>query len=289
MSGQILESRDVSYRYPGEIVGLDGATLALHPGEKVALLGPNGCGKTTLLLHLCGVLRPQQGDIWLNGKPVEYTRAGLRELRRLVGTVLQDADEQLFAASVYQDVSFGPLNLELPEAEVRQRVEESLVSLGIEDLADRPPHRLSLGQKKRAALAGVVAMQPQVILLDEPTAGLDPVGAAALLAILDGLQRSGTQITFATHDVDLAYGWADRVAVLCRGRVMAFGPTDEVFRRRDLLDTAKLRVPWVLNLSDALRAAGVWPTGKSLPRSPDALLERLATSRRCPRANDLRL
>ena len=188
MSGQILEAHDVSYRYPGEIVGLDGATLALNPGEKVALLGPNGCGKTTLLLHLCGVLRPQQGSIWLNGQPVEYTRAGLRELRRLVGTVLQDADEQLFAASVYQDVSFGPLNLALPESEVRQRVEEALVSLGIDGLADRPPHRLSLGQKKRAALAGVVAMRPQVILLDEPTAGLDPVGAVTLLAILDGLQ-----------------------------------------------------------------------------------------------------
>jgi cobalt/nickel transport system ATP-binding protein len=277
VSEPTLETREVRYRYPGGVVGLDGATLALNPGEKVALLGPNGCGKTTLLLHLCGALRPQQGEVRLNGRPVEYTRAGLRELRRLVGTVLQDADEQLFAASVYQDVSFGPLNLGLSEAEVRQWVEEALVSLGIEDLADRPPHRLSLGQKKRAALAGVVAMKPQVIVLDEPTAGLDPAGIAALLTILDGLQGNGTQITFATHDVDFAYGWADRVAVLCRGQVVAFGPPDDLFRCRDLLDTAKLRAPWVVDVGDALRAAGVWPKGTSLPRSPDAFRERLVT------------
>jgi cobalt/nickel transport system ATP-binding protein len=194
--------------------------------------------------------------------------------------VLQDADEQLFAGSVYEDVSFGPLNLGLPEPEVRQRVEESLAALGIADLADRPPHRLSLGQKKRAALAGVVAMRPQVILLDEPTSGLDPAGVAALLAILDGLQRRGTQITFATHDIDLAYGWADQVAVLGRGRVVAFGQPDDVFRRRDLLDTAGLRAPWMVEVGDALRAAGVWPPGDPEPRSADAFLARLATCRR---------
>ena len=151
--------------------------------------------------------------------------------------------------------------------------------MGIEQLADRPPHRLSLGQKKRAALAGVVAMKPKVILLDEPTAGLDPAGVEALLAILDGLQRGGTQITFATHDVDLAYGWADRVAVLCSGRIVASGPPDEVFRCRDLLDTAKLRAPWIVEVSDALLATGAWPKGEPLPRSPDAFLKRLETLR----------
>ena len=286
MNEPALEVREVRYHYPGGVAGLDGLTLALNPGEKVALLGPNGCGKTTLLLHLCGALRPQEGEVWLNGRPVEYTRAGLRELRGFVGTALQDPDEQLFAGNVYQDVSFGPLNLGLSESEVRQRVDEALILLGIEHLADRPPHRLSLGQKKRAALAGVLAMKPHVILLDEPTAGFVPAGVEALLAILEGLQRGGTQITFATHDVDLAYGWADRVAVLCGGRIAACGTPDTVFRCRDLLDSAKLRVPWIVEVGDALVAAGAWPTGDPVPRSPDAFLKRLAAFRG-PEVNSL--
>jgi cobalt/nickel transport system ATP-binding protein len=287
VSEPILEVREVRYHYAGGVAGLNGLTLALSPGEKVALLGPNGCGKTTLLLHLCGALRPQEGEVWLRGHPVEYTRAGLRALRGLVGTALQDPDEQLFAGTVYQDVSFGPLNMGLSESEVRQRVEEALASLDIEQLADRPPHRLSLGQKKRAALAGVVAMKPQVILLDEPTAGLDPAGVEALLAILEGLQRGGTQITFATHDVDLAYGWADRVAVLCSGQIVACGPPENVFLCRDLLEAAKLRVPWIVDVGHALLAAGTWPKGESMPRSPNAFLNRLATLRE-PKGDSLK-
>jgi cobalt/nickel transport system ATP-binding protein len=276
VSESILEVREVHYHYPGGIVGLDGATLKLNPPGKIALLGPNGCGKTSLLLHLCGALRPKQGEVWFNGRPIEYSRAGLRELRQQVGTVLQDADEQLFAASVYQDVSFGPLNLGLSESEVRQRVEESLALLKIEDLADRPPHRLSLGQKKRAALAGVVAMRPRVMILDEPTAGLDPGGVIDLLAILDRMHQGGTQIVFATHDVEFAYAWADEVGVLCRGRVLAFGPTDDLFRRRDLLETANLRSPWLVGVGDMLRKADIWPADEPVPRSGNEFLKRMA-------------
>jgi cobalt/nickel transport system ATP-binding protein len=275
----VLEARGVRSLYPGGIVGLDGASLTLHAGEKLALLGPNGSGKTTLLLHLCGVLPPSEGEIRLEGRPLDYTRAGLRELRRMVGTVLQDADEQLFAPSVYEDVSFGPLNLGLAEAEVRLRVDEALAQFGIADLADRPPHRLSLGQKKRAALAGVVAMHPRVILLDEPTAGLDPAGAAETLAVLELLHRGGTQITFATHDVDLAYGWADRVAVLGGGRVLACGPPQDILRRSDLLETARLRIPTVAAMVDSLQALGLWPADAAPPRSLEALQDCLEQMR----------
>ena len=279
MSTPILEACELHYCYPGRVVGLEAASLALNPSEKVALLGPNGCGKTTLLLHLCGALCPQKGQIRLNGKPVQYTREGMRELRRSVGTVVQDPDDQLFAANVYQDVSFGPLNLGLSEQEVRQRVDEALFSLGIEELASRPPHRLSLGQKKRVALAGVMAMRPSAILLDEPTAGLDPAGVETLLSILDRLQNQGTQITFSTHDVDLAYGWAHQIVVLRNGRVATSGPPSEVFLRQDILGEARLRSPWVLGVADSLRTAGLWPCDELPARSPQAFLEQLATLR----------
>ena len=276
-----LDVCDVRFHYSGGVHGLDGAALTLQPGEKIALLGPNGCGKTTLLLHLCGVLRPRSGEVRLFGKPVEYTKAGLRELRRNVGTVLQDADEQLFAGTVYQDVSFGPVNLKLPESEVRQRVDEALHSLGITELGERPPSRLSLGQKKRAALAGVVAMRPKVIVLDEPTAGLDPAGVVELLEILDRLQRDGTTIAFATHDVDLAYNWADRVAVMNRGRVEAVGRPVEIFFQQELLDRARLQTPWMVSVIAALRRAGVWPAGESPPHSVAELLKRLEELAAC--------
>jgi cobalt/nickel transport system ATP-binding protein len=279
VSNPILEACELHYCYPGGVVGLDDATLVLNPGEKVALLGPNGCGKTTLLLHLCGALRPQRGRLRLHGKPVEYSREGMRELRRCVGTVVQDPDDQLFAASAYQDVSFGPLNLGLSEQEVRQRVEEALASLGIEELASRPPHRLSLGQKKRVALAGVIAMRPSAILLDEPTAGLDPAGVETLLAILDRLQGLGTQITFSTHDVDLAYGWAHQIVVLRNGRVATSGAPSEVFRRRDILDEARLRSPWVVGVTESLRTAGIWPFGEAPARTAQAFLRQLANLR----------
>jgi cobalt/nickel transport system ATP-binding protein len=279
VSTPILEACELHYCYPGGVVGLEDASLALIPGEKVALLGPNGCGKTTLLLHLCGALRPQRGQIRLHGQPVQYSREGMRELRRCVGAVVQDPDDQLFATSVYQDVSFGPLNLGLSEQEVRQRVEEALSSLGIEELAPRPPHRLSLGQKKRVALAGVMAMQPSAILLDEPTAGLDPAGVETLLNILDRFQSQGTQITFSTHDVDLAYGWAHQIVVLRNGRVATSGPPPEVFRRQDILNEARLRSPWVVGVTDSLRTAGIWPGEASPARSTRAFLEQLATLR----------
>ena len=279
MSNPILEACGLHYCYPGGVVGLEDVTLTLNPGEKVALLGPNGCGKTTLLLHLCGALRPQKGQIRLHGHAVEYSREGMRELRRCVGTVVQDPDDQLFAASVYQDVSFGPLNLGLGEQEVRQRVEDALVSLEIEELAARPPHRLSLGQKKRVALAGVMAMRPSAILLDEPTAGLDPAGVETLLSTLDRFQSSGTQITFSTHDVDMAYGWAHQIVVLRNGRVATSGPPAEVFRRQDILDEARLRSPWVVGVTDSLQRAGLWPGDVTPAHSTRAFLEQLATLR----------
>ncbi len=193
MSDPALEARDIGFDYPGGIAALTALNLTIARGRRLAILGPNGAGKTTLLLHLNGTLRPKTGGIFLNGAPGGYSRGGLRAWRGTVGLVLQKPDDQLFSASVRQDISFGPLNLGLPEDAVRARV------------VDHPTHMLSFGQKKRVAIAGIMAMRPAVLVLDEPIARLDPSGERHLLKALDGLHQAGTTLVFSTHDIDFAW------------------------------------------------------------------------------------
>ena len=236
----LIRTEALGYVWPGGVPALEGLELTIEKGRRLAILGPNGAGKTTLLLHLNGTLKPTSGRILLDGVPVGYDRAGLGAWRRRVGLVLQDADDQLFAPSVFEDVSFGPLNLDLPEAEVRARVDEALAALGIADLASRPTHMLSFGQKKRAAIAGAVAMRPEVLLLDEPTAGLDARSAKRLLATLADLEAQGTTLVFTTHDVDMALRFADDAALFHHGRVIARGEAREVLTDVALMDRAGL-------------------------------------------------
>lgn len=241
MGGVILAARGLAYRYPGGEGGLRGIDLEVPRGLRLALLGANGAGKSTLLLHLNGTLRPERGEVHLLGRAMGYGRADLAEWRRRVGLVLQDPDDQLFSASVYQDVSFGPLNLGLAEGAARERVEEALAAMEIGDLRDRPTHLLSFGQKKRAAIAGVLAMRPEVLLLDEPLAGLDPEGAERLLDLLERLHRAGTTLVLATHDLDLARSWADEAVVLHEGAVAGRGAPGPLLEDAALLARARLR------------------------------------------------
>lgn len=273
----MLSAIDVGYCYPGGIAALESVSLAIQPGRKLALLGANGAGKTTFLLHLNGLLRPQRGEMRLDGLPAGYDRRALKAWRQRVGLVLQDPNDQLFAATVYEDVSFGPLNLGLAATATHQRIEAALAALDIADLADRPTHMLSLGQKKRVAIAGVVAMAPDILILDEPTAGLDGDGAVRLLSLLDELHRQGTTIVVATHDTDLALEWADDAAVFCRARLDRAGPVAEVLADRALLSRAALRRPWAIDLGEILVSDG---DAADRPRSRaevlDALRRRLA-------------
>ncbi|WP_168583645.1 energy-coupling factor ABC transporter ATP-binding protein [Gephyromycinifex aptenodytis] len=250
MSHQSLRARDVHFSY-GEAPVLRGAELDIAGGTRLALLGANGSGKTTLLRVLSGAVEPGQGEVLLDEKPIAYNRAGLRHHRQNVQLVLQDPDDQLFSADVRRDISFGPLNLGLSTAETSERVDEALELLAITDLADRPVHQLSYGQRKRAAIAGAVAMRPCLLLLDEPTAGLDPVGVQEVFAALRRLEERATTVVLATHDVDLALAWAHQCAVVEGGRVVQGDPV-EVLDRADLLDRARLRRPWVLELAERL-------------------------------------
>jgi cobalt/nickel transport system ATP-binding protein len=275
----LLETSGLVYSYPGGVLALNGLNLKVKRGRRLAILGPNGAGKTTLLLHLNGTLRPASGQVLLDGAAVSYSRAGLSAWRRRVGLVLQDADDQLFAASVAEDVSFGPLNLGLSEHEARLRVEETLAALNIADLAERPPHMLSFGQKKRVALAGAVAMRPDALLLDEPTAGLDSHGAAHLLGVLKKLEATGTTLVFTTHDAGLAYGFAHEVALFAGGQVLAQGEPEKVLSDTALLEASHLRLPLILGLGLKARACGLLAEGAPLPRSGqdlELLLEKAA-------------
>ncbi|MFE0784784.1 ATP-binding cassette domain-containing protein [Streptomyces mutabilis] len=262
--------RGASFAYeegPDVLTGLD---FAVREGRALALLGRNGSGKTTLMRLLSGGLRPRAGRLTVDGEPVTYDRGGLTRLRTTVQLVVQDPDDQLFAASVAQDVSFGPLNLGLSDAEVRSRVDDALAALDITALADRPTHLLSYGQRKRAAIAGAVAMRPRVLVLDEPTAGLDPDGQERLLATLDRLRAGGTTVVMATHDVDLALRWSDDAALLTPVGVHT-GPTAATLARTELLRRAGLRLPWGVAAARVLRARGLLADSATGPRTAEEL------------------
>jgi cobalt/nickel transport system ATP-binding protein len=271
MSEPVLVAlRGVSFAYEDGPAVLSDLDFEVREGRALALLGRNGSGKTTLMRLLSGGLRPHSGELTVEGRTVSYDRKGLTGLRTTVQLVVQDPDDQLFAASVAQDVSFGPLNLGLPDDQVRVRVDEALAALGVSALADRPTHLLSYGQRKRTAIAGAVAMRPRVLILDEPTAGLDPDGQERLLDTLDGLRRSGTTVVMATHDVDLALRWADDAALLTPAGART-GPVAAMLARTDLLEQAGLRLPWGIAVTRLLREQGLLTDGAPGPRTPDEL------------------
>lgn len=269
---RLLEARELTHTYPGGVHALERLSLYVERGRRLAILGANGSGKTTLLLHLNGTLRPHSGAVLLDGKPMGYDSAGLTAWRRRVGLVLQNADDQLFASTVAEDISFGPLNLGMSETEARQRVDYALGALHIHDLADRPTHMLSFGQKKRVAIAGLLAMQPEILLLDEPTAGLDHQGTEDLLVVLEELSRHHTTLVFTTHDVELAYRFADEVALFNRGQTLAQGPTADILSTPKLLHSAALEAPLLLKLGLRARDVGLLSASDPLPRSPEAVL-----------------
>lgn len=250
MSHRQLSASAVQVSY-GQRAVLRGADLEIPRARRLALLGANGSGKTTLLRTLAGSLKPNGGEVLVDGVALRFDRAGLRAHRQVVQLVAQNPDDQLFAADVFRDVSFGPLNLGLAEHEVRERVAEALAVLSIEDLAERPIHELSYGQRKRVAIAGALAMQPCVMLLDEPTAGLDPQGVDEMVGALESLLRAHTTVVISTHDVEFALGWADSVAVLVDGRVR-HGAPNALLSDDGLVAAARLRQPLVLQAAALL-------------------------------------
>jgi cobalt/nickel transport system ATP-binding protein len=234
-----LDVRGLTYAYPQGPVALDGVSFGVAEGERVGLVGPNGAGKTSLFLCLCGVLTPRAGSARVAGLDVRDP-AQRRRLPEQIGIVFQNPDDQLFSTTVLDDVAFGPLNQGLPPDEVRARSAEALERVGLKGLEDRVPWHLSGGEKRRAALAGVLAMRPRVLLLDEPSMFLDPRGRRGLIALLESL--GGTQV-IASHDLELVLRTCGRVLLLDAGRLTADGPARSVLADAALMEAHGLEVP----------------------------------------------
>jgi cobalt/nickel transport system ATP-binding protein len=248
----ILETKNLSYSYEGGKKALRNISLSIPAGSKVAFVGPNGAGKSTLFMHFNGILKPTEGEVLYNSKKIDHSKKGLLELRKEVTFVTQNPDDQIFNVIVEDDVAFGPFNLDLPLNEVRKRVKDALKMVGMEEERSRPIHHLSFGQKKRVAVASALAMYPKVLIMDEPTAGLDPEMVYRLYEIADEVNMNGSTVIISTHDIETAYSWADMVVVLFNGEVLAQGTPSEVFSMKDVLNKAGLSTPMIHGLNEYL-------------------------------------
>lgn len=254
MKDYILQTKNLKYTYDASPV-LKGVSVGIRPGERVAVMGMNGAGKSTFFLNLNGVLWPDEGEILLAGEIVG--KKNLKDLRHRVGFVFQDADSQIIASNVRAEISFGPMNMGLTRDEVIKRVDDAIEYMSLQDMQDRAPQYLSGGEKKRVSIADILAMEPDVLIFDEPMAALDPVNAAKVEEVLEQLHDEGKTLLVATHDVDFAYRFADRIIVMCKGEVIADGTPDEIFSDEEVLIQANLKVPAVLTIWRALERAAV--------------------------------
>jgi cobalt/nickel transport system ATP-binding protein len=258
---ELLRVENLSYRYDEKYLALNNVSAAFRSGERVAILGRNGAGKSTFFLCCNGVLRPQSGNIFFKGRAISGSKKDLLALRQAVGLVFQDPDSQIIAGSVESEVSFGPMNLRLPQDEVSRRVEQSLVQMDMVRYRDHAPHYLSGGEKKRVTIADILAMEPEIILFDEPTASLDPENVDALERILNDLANSGITVIISTHDVNFAYRFAERAIVFALGEIIADADVDEVFASKTILEKAGLKKPLLYEAFEFVQ--------NSFPDTPD--------------------
>ena len=255
MAESVVSVKDVKFSYPAGITAINSVSLEIPKGERIALLGPNGSGKSTLILLMAGLLTPQKGEITVfNEKTLSKN---FQKLRQKIGIVFQDPDDQLFTQSVIEDIEYGPKNLRLPENDIKARSSHVLEKMGIHHLRDRPPHRLSFGEKKKVSLATALVMKPDLLILDEPTANLDLVSRRGLIGTLNELNREGTTIVVSTHDVEALPELADRVIVISHGSLVGAGQTSEVLQNLRLLESAGLEPPAIVKLFTELRSMGL--------------------------------
>lgn len=251
-----LSTKNLSYTYPDGTHALKNVNMEIYKGEKVAIMGPNGAGKSTLFSHFNGLTEATSGHVEIDGKAIKYDKETLLEVRQKVGIVFQNPNDQLFAPTVKEDVAFGPMNLGLQYEEVEMRVDEALKMVGMEKFRDKTPHHLSGGQQKRVAIAGIIAMRPEIMILDEPTAGLDPEGVEKVLNILNKLNSEGMSIVISSHDIEMVNGFAEKIFVLNEGEILESGDKHEIFSNKELLKKAHLKAPITTEILYSLKEKG---------------------------------
>lgn len=273
MEHVILQAENLHFAYDEEKEhALNGLTLEIKQGKKIAIMGANGSGKSTFFFCCNGIHKPSSGTVYFHGKPLDYSRKGLLQLRSKVGIVFQDPDNQLFSASVYQEISFGILNMGASEVEAKQAVEDVIEKLEITEFRNKPTHALSGGQKKLVSIADILVMKPELIIFDEPTAALDPKHARMVNSIIDRLAEEGVTVLMSLHDVDYALEWADEVILFHEGKVLRSGRPEEVLADEEILAQTNLEKPLVMQMFERLNEGRVLPENMPLPKNLKELL-----------------
>lgn len=252
-----LSTENLSFTYPDGTQALKNINIEIEKGEKVAIIGPNGAGKSTLFSHFNGLTEPTSGCVKIEDKPISFEKDELLKVRQKVGIVFQNPNDQLFAPTVKEDIAFGPMNLGLSYDEVEKRVEDALKMVGMENYEDKTPHHLSGGQQKRIAIAGIIAMKPELMILDEPTAGLDPDGVEKVLNIMNQLNEEGMTLIISSHDIDMISKYADKIFVLYNGEIIESGNKNKIFSDMKLLKKAHLRTPITTEILYNLKESGL--------------------------------
>ena len=268
----ILKAENLDFSYDeGRSYAIKGLSLELKRGRKIIFMGANGSGKSTFFLCCAGVCKPQRGRLYFNGKEIAYDKKSLLELRSKVGIVFQDPDNQLFSASVYQEISFGILNLGVSEEQAKKEVETVITNLEITPFRHKPTHALSGGQKKQVSIADILVMHPEVIFLDEPAAALDPKHTRLVNQIVNQMTDNGITVVMSTHDVNYAYEWADEIVLFHEGSVLFQGIPTDVFRNHSALNKTNLDVPIVMELFERLCKKGILDRSLPYPRNMETL------------------
>ncbi len=273
----IIKAENLHFSYDdGNSQSLNGLSLEIRRGKKIAFMGANGSGKSTFFLCCNGINQPTSGTLYFNGKPFDYSRKGLLELRRRVGIIFQDPDNQLFSASVYQEISFGPLNLGMSEEDTKREVEAVIEKMEITPFRHKPTHALSGGQKKQVSIADILVMHPDVIILDEPAAALDPKHTQMVNETVNKMTAEGITVMMATHDVNYAFDWADEVMLFKGGKLLLSGTPVEVFSDSEALQATNLEKPAALELFESLCKRGILDSSLPIPRNLHVLEEYIA-------------
>jgi cobalt/nickel transport system ATP-binding protein len=253
----LIEVKNVEFSYDGKKKALKGVNLTIEKGEKTVFIGSNGSGKSTLFFCFNGINKPQKGEILFNGKKIDYSRKGLLELRKNVGIVFQEPDNQLFCADVFQEISFGLLNMGVGSEEAAEKVGNISKEMEIDTFLDRPVHALSGGQKKQVAIADIAVMEPKLMILDEPASALDPKHKKIVRKLTDDIYKRNTTVIVSTHDMDYALSWADRCVVFDSGKIIADGKPEDILSDDNVISQANLEQPAVLKLYKNMLNSGI--------------------------------